>query len=62
MLIWALAFFVLAIAAGFLGFFALAGLAAGVAKMLFLVFLVLLVISFLTKRDVDVAENVLERD
>lgn len=46
MLGWALVFFVLALACGFLGFVALAGLAAGIAKILFLVFLALLVIGF----------------
>lgn len=49
MLGWALVFFLLAIAAAFMGFFALAGIAAGIAKILFLVFLVLLVASFIAR-------------
>ena len=62
MLMWALAFFVLALAAGFLGLFALAGLAAAIAKLLFLVFVVLVVVSLLSKRDVDVKDNLLEHE
>jgi uncharacterized membrane protein YtjA (UPF0391 family) len=49
MLGWALAFFILAVVAGWLGFFGLAGVAAGIAKLLFLVFLALLVVSFLVR-------------
>lgn len=48
MLGWALAFFILALIAAFLGFFALAGLAASIAKILLLAFVVLLVISLLS--------------
>ncbi len=48
MLRWALAFFILALAAAFLGFFALAGLAAEIAKLLLIAFVVLLAISLLT--------------
>jgi uncharacterized membrane protein YtjA (UPF0391 family) len=45
MLGWALAFFILALIAAYMGFFALAGLAAFIAKLLLVVFLILLVVS-----------------
>lgn len=46
MLGWALAFFILALIAAYMGFFAMAaGLAASIAKLLLVVFLVLLVVS-----------------
>lgn len=45
MLGWALAFFILALVAVYMGFFGLAGMAASVAKLLLLVFLVLLIVS-----------------
>ena len=45
MLGWALAFFVLALIAAYMGFFALAGLAASIAKLLLIVFVVLLIVS-----------------
>jgi uncharacterized membrane protein YtjA (UPF0391 family) len=45
MLGWALAFFILALIAAYMGFFALAGLAASIAKLLLVVFLILLVVS-----------------
>jgi len=44
MLGWALAFFILALIAAYMGFFALAGLAASIAKLLLVVFLILLVV------------------
>jgi uncharacterized membrane protein YtjA (UPF0391 family) len=47
---WALAFFILALIAAFLGFFAMAGLAAEIAKLLLVAFVVLLVISLITGR------------
>jgi uncharacterized membrane protein YtjA (UPF0391 family) len=47
---WALAFFILALVAAFLGFFAMAGLAAEIAKLLLVAFVVLLVISLITGR------------
>ncbi len=43
MLSWALAFFILAIIAGFLGFGGIAFAAAGIAKILFFLFVVLFV-------------------
>jgi uncharacterized membrane protein YtjA (UPF0391 family) len=48
----AIAFFVLAIIAAFLGFGGLAASAAGISKILFLVFLVLALVSFLMGRRV----------
>jgi uncharacterized membrane protein YtjA (UPF0391 family) len=45
MLGWALAFFVLALIAAYMGFFAMAGLAASIAKLLLVVFVVLLIVS-----------------
>jgi uncharacterized membrane protein YtjA (UPF0391 family) len=47
---WALAFFILALIAAFLGFFAMAGLAAEIAKLLLVAFVVLLVVSLITGR------------
>ncbi len=47
---WALAFFILALIAAFLGFYAMAGLAAEIAKLLLVAFVVLLVISLITGR------------
>jgi uncharacterized membrane protein YtjA (UPF0391 family) len=48
----AIAFFVLALIAAFLGFGGLAASAAGISKILFLVFLVLALVSFLMGRRV----------
>ena len=45
MLGWALAFFVLALIAAYMGFFAMAGLAASIAKLLLIVFVILLIVS-----------------
>jgi uncharacterized membrane protein YtjA (UPF0391 family) len=45
MLGWALAFFVLALIAAYMGFFAMAGLAASIAKLLLVVFVILLIVS-----------------
>ncbi|HWY66896.1 MAG TPA: DUF1328 family protein [Rhizomicrobium sp.] len=45
MLGWALAFFVLALVAAYMGFFAMAGLAASIAKLLLVVFVILLIVS-----------------
>ena len=45
---WALTFFLLALAAAYLGFFSLAGLAASIAKLLLIVFLILLIVSALS--------------
>ena len=45
MLGWALAFFVLALVAAYMGFFAMAGLAASIAKLLLIVFVILLIVS-----------------
>jgi uncharacterized membrane protein YtjA (UPF0391 family) len=50
----AIAFFVLALIAAFLGFGGLAASAAGISKILFLVFLVLALVSFLMGRRVAV--------
>ncbi len=51
----AIAFFVLAIIAGFLGFWGLAATAASIAKLLLVVFLVLAIVSLLAgRRTVDV--------
>jgi uncharacterized membrane protein YtjA (UPF0391 family) len=50
MLTWTLAFFVIALIAGFLGFFGVAGMAATIAKFCFFVFLVLAVIALVTGR------------
>jgi uncharacterized membrane protein YtjA (UPF0391 family) len=50
MLSWTLAFFIIALIAGFLGFFGVAGLAATIAKFCFIAFLVLAVVSLLTGR------------
>ncbi len=47
MLGWAIAFLVLAIAAGALGFGVIAGAATGIAKILFFLFIVLFVVSAL---------------
>ena len=49
MLGWALAFFILAIVAGFLGFGGIAGASAGIAQLLFAVFLVLMIVSFFAR-------------
>jgi len=49
MLGWSLAFFILALIAGFLGFTGVAGAAAGIAQILFFVFLVLLILSFVIR-------------
>jgi uncharacterized membrane protein YtjA (UPF0391 family) len=45
MLGWALAFFILALVAAYMGFYGLMGAAALVAKLLMVVFLILLVVS-----------------
>jgi uncharacterized membrane protein YtjA (UPF0391 family) len=49
MLGWALAFFILAIAAAAFGFGGIAGASAGIAQVLFFVFLALLVITFVAR-------------
>ncbi|RFB05150.1 DUF1328 domain-containing protein [Parvularcula marina] len=49
MLGWALAFFVLAIAAAALGFGGIAGASAGIAQILFFIFLALLVVTFIAR-------------
>lgn len=46
----AIAFFVLALIAGFLGFWGLAASAAGIAKILLVVFLILAVVSMVAGR------------
>jgi uncharacterized membrane protein YtjA (UPF0391 family) len=48
MLYWAIAFFLVALAAGVLGFTGLSLAAAGVAKILFFIFLVLFLVSLVT--------------
>ena len=50
MLRWALAFFVIALIASFLGFYGLADTSANIAKFLALVFLVLFVIALVAGR------------
>jgi uncharacterized membrane protein YtjA (UPF0391 family) len=45
MLGWAIAFFIVALIAGFLGFGGIAGAAAGIAELLFWVFVVLFILS-----------------
>ena len=45
MLGWAVAFFLLALIAGYLGFFGLAGLSAALAKLLLVIFVSLLIVS-----------------
>jgi uncharacterized membrane protein YtjA (UPF0391 family) len=47
MLRWALAFFVIALLAAFLGFGGIAFAAAGIAKLLFYVFLILFLVALL---------------
>jgi uncharacterized membrane protein YtjA (UPF0391 family) len=49
MLGWALAFFILAIAAAAFGFGGIAGASAGIAQVLFFVFLALLVVTFVAR-------------
>ncbi len=50
MLRWALAFFILALAAALFGFGGIAGASAGIAKVLFFVFLVVFVVSLVLGR------------
>jgi uncharacterized membrane protein YtjA (UPF0391 family) len=50
MLSYSLAFFIVAVVAGFLGFGIIAGTAAWIAKVLFFIFLVLFVVSLITGR------------
>ncbi len=49
MLGWAVVFFILALAAGYMGFVGLAGIAATIAQILFVIFLVMLVVSFVVR-------------
>lgn len=48
MLYWSAVFFIIALAAGYLGFFGVASAATGIAKLLFIFFLVLFVFSLLS--------------
>lgn len=50
MLHWAVAFFVIALVAAFLGFGGIASSAVGIAKILFFVFLILALVSFVLGR------------
>jgi|KBSSwiStaDraftv2_1062776.scaffolds.fasta_scaffold2904000_1 uncharacterized membrane protein YtjA (UPF0391 family) len=45
MLAWALAFFLVALVAAWLGFFVLAGLASVLAKIVFVLFLIVLIVN-----------------
>jgi len=45
MLAWALAFFLVALVAAWLGFFVLAGLASILAKIVFVLFLIVLIVN-----------------
>jgi uncharacterized membrane protein YtjA (UPF0391 family) len=52
MLRWALAFFIIALIAGFLGFYGLEGTAMSIAKFLAVLFLILFVIALVVGRSV----------
>jgi uncharacterized membrane protein YtjA (UPF0391 family) len=47
---WAIAFFIIALIAGFFGFFGVAASAAGIAKIIFVVALIMAVITFVLNR------------
>ena len=49
MLRWAVIFFIIAIAAAFLGFGGIAGAATGIAKILFFIFLILFAASLIMR-------------
>jgi uncharacterized membrane protein YtjA (UPF0391 family) len=50
MLRWAIAFLIIAIAAGILGFVVIVGIAALIAKALFFIFLILFILSLIFGR------------
>jgi uncharacterized membrane protein YtjA (UPF0391 family) len=47
---WALAFFIVALVAGFFGFFGIAASAAGIAKIIFIVALIMAIFTFVFGR------------